>query len=190
MSANKRQYFRVNDEAQVSIHYVPRSQVKRVAEEIFYGKGLEGLVKANKKVLESISMLKLMMKEVHVAHALEAMNEKLDEVLKVAQGGAVEDTGRQPINFSVGGCRFYANEAYSLSEAIDITIRFDNLEEIRALALVKDIQKAKGSSYGKYQMAVQFRAISKTNSAIIERHVMMKQQEELRARAEEKEEAE
>jgi hypothetical protein len=36
-------------------------------------------------------------------------------------------------------------------------------------------------------MAVQFRAISKANASVVEKHVMARQQEELRARAEAKE---
>ncbi len=181
MSDNKREYFRVDDMAQVQIRYVPRNNVKQVAEEIYYGTGLEGIVLSNKKVLESISAMKA--RDSQLSFVLEAMNEKMDEILKIAQGGSVESTLLQPINFSVGGCRFYTNEAYSLSEAIDITIRFSNNEEVRALALVKNLMKSKESKYGQYEMAVQFRAISKANSATIERHVMLKQQEELRARA-------
>lgn len=181
MDDNKRQHFRVEDNAYVKIHYVPRSNVKRVAEEIYYGAGLKGLTLANRKVLESISSLKA--RDSQLSMALEAMNEKMDEILKIARGHAVEQTEIQPINFSVGGCRFFTNEAYSLSEAIDITIRFTNQEEIRALALVKNIEKAEQNPYGDYEMAVQFRAISKFNAAIIERHVMERQQEELRARA-------
>lgn len=181
MSDNKREHFRVDDMAQVRICYVPRNNVKQVAEEIYHGTGLEGIVLANKKVLESIASLKA--RDSQLAHVLDAMNEKMDEVLKIAQGGRGEKTPLQPINFSVGGCRFYTNEAYSLNEAIDITIHFSNNEEIRALALVKNMLKAKENKYGQYEMAVQFRAISKANSAVIERHVMMKQQEELKARA-------
>jgi hypothetical protein len=182
MAENKREHFRVDDMAQVRIRYVPRNNVKQVAEEIFYGTGLAGIVLANQKVLESIAAIKA--RDSQLSMVMEAMNEKMDEILKIAQGGAVEKTQLQPINFSVGGCRFFTNEAYSLSETIDITIRFSNNEEIRALALVRNMVKAKETKYGQYEMAVQFRAISKANSAIIERHVMQKQQEELRARAE------
>lgn len=184
MDDNKREFFRVNDHAQIQIKYVPRNSVKQVAEEVFYGKGLEGIVLANRKVLESISALKA--RDSLLSFALEAMNEKMDEVLKIVQGGQVENANDQPINFSVGGCRFFTNEAYSLNEAVDIRIRFSSQEEICALALVRNLSKAEDSTYGQYEMAVQFRAISKANSAIVEKHVMQRQQEELRARAEAK----
>ena len=184
MTENKRQHFRVDDQARVRIRYVPRNNVKQVAEEIYYGVGLEGIVLANQKVLEHLAQLKS--RDFHLSEVLEAMNHKMDEILKIAQGGSVEKTPLQPINFSIGGCRFHTNEAYSLSEAIDITIRFSNSEEIRALALVRNLVKAKDTQYGQYEMAVQFRAVSKANMVIVERHVMQRQQEALRARAEAK----
>ena len=182
MVDNQRKFFRVNGMAQVSIHYVPRNQIRRLAEEIYQGGALEGMVEANRNVLEAISVVK---KHDHaVGRALEALNDKLDEMLKLTQGGVVEQTEPQPINFSVGGCRFCTNEAYSLREAIDISIRFGNMETVLALALVRDIRKAEECPFGHYEMAVQFRAISKSNSTIIERQVMRVQQEALLARAE------
>ncbi len=187
MSENKRRYFRVNDLAQVKIAHVPRSNVRHLAEEIYYGKGAEGLVRAERQVMDTIAALKT--SNPQVARALEAINDKIDELHRLGHGGAVESTESQPINFSVGGCRFCTSEAYSPSEAIDIRIRFVDHEEIRALALVKDIKKAKDQAYGQYEMAVQFRAISKAHAAIIEREVMRKQQEELKLRAEAKESA-
>ena len=184
MDDNKREFFRVNDHAYVRIKYVPRNHVKQIAKEVYYGTGLEGIVLANRKVLESIAGLKA--RDSQLSFALEAMNEKMDEILSIAQGGSAEKTKAQPINFSIGGCRFYTNEAYSLNEAIDITIRFSDQEEIRALALVRNISKADDSTFGEYEMAVQFRAISKSNASVVEKHVMARQQEELRARAEAK----
>ena len=110
------------------------------------------------------------------------MDEKMDYILRVVEGGSMEETKIQPINLSSGGCRFYTTEVYGSREVIDITIRFTNLVEVRALAMVVFSKPASDTKYGTHEMACEFKAISKSHKEAIDTRVMDRQQQDLKVR--------
>ncbi len=182
MSENNRKHFRVDEEAYVVIRHVPKNNIRQIAEEINQSIKINNLASINKNILDGLAITQG--KDRQFARLLSAMNEKMDYILKKVEGDSMEETMLQPINISSGGCRFHTTEIYDGREVIDIRIRFSNLVEIRAMAIVIFSRPASQTEFGPYEMACEFKAISSSHQEAIDKRVMLRQKRMLRERQE------
>ena len=177
---NQRYHYRITDIVRIGLQQVPEEIEQDVIEDITQGLMHSSLARINSDIDLALANIPNQHKSTQIA--LKALNVKLD-MLAGAMGlhaaGVLEE---QAVNLGFGGCRFRTEKDLNKDEAVDLSIVLTGNQRLRIFARVVDVKALAGRNLGEREVALQFQAMGKTTSTILERHLVQRQRLALRTR--------